>query len=492
MRKSIYLFFSFTFAFVAIGWYSQIYAPDVFAQDSEGLKHFRAQSNVFVEVAKRVTPAVVHISTTTNVQSKRRELFDEDVLRRFFPEKFREYQEKRGQRQQKRQQQGMGSGVIIDPKGYIISNNHVVKGADEVVVRLGDKREFKAKIIGTDAKTDVAVLKIDGSGFPYAPIGNSDKIEVGEWALAIGNPFGLSQTVTAGIISAKGRAGVGIVDYEDFIQTDAAINPGNSGGPLVNLNGEIIGINTAIISRSGGYQGIGFAVPINLANSIVRQLIQTGTVKRGWLGVSIREVTSEIAEAFNLPMVRGGLVEDVTSGSPAQEAGLRSGDIILEFNGQKINNINHLRNTVASTGVGRRVAVRIYRKGMYKTLYVLLGNLANANLEGTVVPQESVAPPVAENIPALEKLGIEVRTLTSELSQKYGIEESEGVVVTGIESGSLAERSFLREGDLILSINHNPIKTFHDIKNVIEQKSKNLYLFKVRTQNRTRYVVIRK
>jgi len=339
----------------------------------------------FVEVAQATKPAVVNISTTKVIRYREEPLspfFEDPFFRRFFGQDF--FREFRFPRE--RREQSLGSGVIVSPDGYIITNNHVVEKASEIRVLLGDKREFKGRVVATDPRTDVAVVKIPGDHLPTIPWGDSDKLRVGEWVLAIGNPFGLNQTVTAGIISATGRANVGIADYEDFIQTDAAINPGNSGGALVNVRGELIGINTAIFSRSGGYMGIGFAIPSNMAREVMEALLKKGKVVRGWLGVQIQSVTPELARKFGQKTPQGALVAAVSDKSPAQKGGIRRGDIILEFAGKKIEDPEHLRKEVAHTEPGRRVPVKVWRGGCEVTLQVEIEEL----------PKEVVMRPVPQ------------------------------------------------------------------------------------------------
>lgn len=448
-------------------------------------------SDTFVEIAERVTPAVVHIQVTKEIQAPsigHPDIFD-DFFRDFFPhspfERRSPRLRKKNSPQKKYKQEGMGSGVIVSADGYILSNNHVVQEASEITVTLKDKRTFKGKVIGTDPKTDLAVLKIEGSDFPYVFLGDSDQLKVGEWVLAIGNPFGLSQTVTSGIISAKGRANVGIVDYEDFIQTDAAINPGNSGGPLINLRGEIVGINTAILSKSGGYQGIGFSIPVNMANKIMQQLIDTGTVQRGWLGVQIREVSPELAEAFNFPKNQGALVEDLSKEGPAYKAGLRSGDIIVSFNGKPVDSVNTLRNLVAGTSAGVKTAIVVFRDGKYQTFYVQIGDLSQAawgKLSTDTNEEET-----------FDEWGLNLQELTPQLAEKYNIDRNLGVVISSIKPESLAAQARLQEGDLILAINHRPIQAFQDAKKIMsEDKDKEAFLFKVLTKGRVRYVILKK
>src|SRR4030042_5598331 len=302
-------------------------------------------SRAFSEIVSAVSPAVVNISTTKVIRRDAKSLFEDPFFDLFSP--FHDFGMTK-----KWKEQSLGSGVIVSPDGYIITNNHVVEKGDEIKVTLFDRRTFKGKIVGADPKTDIAILRIDASSLPTLSWGDSEKLQVGEFVLAIGNPYSLSHTVTMGIISAVGRANVGIADYEDFIQTDAAINPGNSGGPLENIKGELIGINTAIFSRTGGYQGIGFAGPSNMGRPIIGQLIQKGKVIRGWIGVTIQELTPELVQKFGLKKSNGALVSDVAKDSPAAKAGIIRGDIILEFNGKEIKEVSSLRNMVAQSKIG--------------------------------------------------------------------------------------------------------------------------------------------
>ena len=459
-------------------------APSVQADDSQeaAIAKLHQQSQAFVQVAKKTTPAVVHISVVRSAPS------GNDAFEFFRNHPFFRDNPQRKQAPNKRKQEGAGSGVIIDPRGYILSNHHVVDKAEEVTVTLNDRRNFKAKVIGSDSKTDIAVIKIEASDLPVAPLGNSSSLQVGEWVLAIGNPFGLNQTVTAGIISAKGRSGVGITEYEDFIQTDAAINPGNSGGPLINLHGEVIGINTAILSRSGGYQGIGFAIPVNQARIIMEQIISSGKVQRSWLGVQIEEVTPDIAQAFGLNEVAGCLVQQIFPKSPAKKAGLRSGDIILYFDGKKITRSAQLRNTVATTPAGSRIAVEIFRNQKRQTIYVVLGDIEKATWgEQGVAPQQQQQP---QDSAIIESMGIEIQQLTADLAEALGVQTDKGVVITNIKEGSPASRSSLRTNDVISEINRVKIRSISDAKKVLSQQ-KELFLFRVITGVSRRYVVVK-
>lgn len=405
----------------------------------------------FTEIAKVVTPAVVNISSTKIIRRESVSPFSGDpFFRDFFGEDpFHDFRLPR-----KWKEQSLGSGVIASSDGYIITNNHVIEKAEEIKVSLSDKRDFKGKLIGSDPKTDIAVIKIDAKNLPTIPWGDSDKLKVGEFVLAVGNPYGLNQTVTMGIISAVGRANVGIADYEDFIQTDAAINPGNSGGPLVNIRGEIIGINTAIFSRTGGYQGIGFAVPSNMAKSVMEQLIKKGKVIRGWLGVSIQEINTELAREFGLKDLKGALVGDVTPQSPASKAGIKKGDVILNYNGKVVDNVGNLRNMVAQTPAGTRVKLRIVRNKKEMEVEAVIAELPKELPESSMSGREGFEGEEGENVLS----GITVRELTKEMARELNLSKRErGVVVIKVESGSSAEESGLKRGDLIKEINHKEV-----------------------------------
>jgi serine protease Do len=351
-------------------------------------------------------------------------------------------------------QQSLGTGLIIDKEGFILTNNHVVEMADEIKVKLADEKEFLAKTIGRDPKTDLALIKID-SDKPLSPLplGDSDSLEVGEWVVAIGNPFGLGNTVTAGIVSAKYRQ-IGQSSYDNYIQTDASINPGNSGGPLLNTAGEVVGINTAIFSQSGGNIGIGFAIPINMAKDLLPQL-KKGKVVRGWLGVMIQKITPELKQKLDLKDEKGALVADVTPGGPAEKAGIQRGDVITTFNGREIKEMNELPYVVASTPVGKSVNVEVLRKGQKKTFEIKIAELKD----------EKEAPVVTEAKP---KLGMTVEDLTPELAKSFGLTETKGVVVTQVEDGSSAAEAGLRAGDVILEIDQSPVKDVRDFGRKIE------------------------
>jgi serine protease Do len=419
-------------------------------------------SVAFANVADTIKPSVVNVSSVKEIKAPQqmqqmpRFFFDspsgdrpgEEFFRRFF------------QRQDPGEgyvQHGLGTGVIVSDDGYVLTNNHVVANADKVTVRLSDDRTFTAKVVGTDAKTDIAVLKIDSSGLSPATLGNSDELRVGEWVVAAGNPFGLTATITAGIVSAKGRAHVGIADYEDFIQTDAAINPGNSGGPLVNLQGEVIGINTAIASKNGGNMGVGFAIPINMAKSIMHSLIDNGKVVRGWLGAGIQNLNEGLAKSFGYEGTEGVLVGDVMSDGPGAKAGLQAGDIIMQFNSEKTLNMDKLRAQVASTAPGTTVRVEVFRDGKSKRLNVKIGEL------------DSQA--VAANNPSSEfDLGMTVQTLTPDIATQLGYDNDlDGVVVTSVDPLGVAARASIRVKDVIVSIQGQKVENVGDFRSLLKK-----------------------
>ncbi len=419
-----------------------------------------ASNRTFITVAKASRASVVNISATRTSAGGLEQFsfpfFDDPSFRRFFGEEF----ERRFRAPRERREQGMGSGVVVSSDGYIVTNNHVVEKADEIQVLLSDKRKLKAKLIGTDPKTDIAVIKIDASDLPVLPWGNSNDLQVGEMVMAVGNPFGLNQTVTLGIISAVGRANMGIVDYEDFIQTDAAINPGNSGGALVNLRGELIGINTAIFTRSGGYMGIGFAIPSNMVKSVMNSLVKHGKVVRGWLGVSIQEVTPELAEQFDAPASRGALVGDVLDDSPAERAKFKRGDIITKYNGKTVDGPAHLRTRVAETAPDTTVRVTVLRDGKARQLKVVIGELPKD------LATIAKGPGSARGDHALA--GVTVENLAAEEARRSG-RRLLGVKVTVVEPGSAAERAGLRRGDVIREINRKPVKDVGDFERLTDR-----------------------
>ena len=407
------------------------------------------------QLFKEVSPAVVNISTTQVVKFNRPRMRNpfgpQDPFEEFFHNYFG-----RMPREQKRK--SLGSGFIVSPDGFILTNNHVVEKAEEVTVTLLDKEEFRAKVIGTDPKIDIALIKIDAKRkLPYVALGDSDKLDVGEWVVAIGNPFALGHTVTAGIVSAKGRI-IGSGPYDDFIQTDASINPGNSGGPLFNLKGEVVGINTAIMQ---GGQGIGFATPIQLAKSVLEQLKDKGKVTRGWLGVYIQKLTPEAAENLGISGRHGALVSDVTSGGPAEKAGIRSGDVIVGFNGKEIRDEHELPQAVASTKPGKTANVRLLREGKEVTVAVTIAEMTG----------EPGKPAGGHELP--KNLGLTVQDITPEIAQRFEIADTKGVVVTGVEDGSPAEDAGFNEGDIIRAIvrqnKRNPVTNAAEFAKLVKK-----------------------
>ena len=409
----------------------------------------------FTKIVEKVSPAVVNVFTTQVVKSHPffpfpRDFFGDDFFRFFFGDI--------PQREFKRR--SLGSGFIISKDGFIVTNNHVVEGATEVKVVLKDGSEYKAKIYGTDPKTDIALLKIDpkGKDLPVVKLGDSDKLKVGEWVLAIGNPFGLSYTVTAGIVSAKGRV-IGEGPYDDFIQTDASINPGNSGGPLVNMDGEVIGINTAIIKNA---QGIGFAIPINLAKHVIEQLKEHGKVIRGWLGVYIQDVRPGLAKAMKLPVNHGAIITKVVPKSPADKAGLKTGDVIIRYNGKEIKDSHALSILVSNTKPGTKVKLTIIRNGEEKTITVKIGELKERGRHGGVVTG------------SLERFGLELSDVPPEIARRMGI--SGGAYVTSVRHGSIAMEAGFRRGDVIVSINRRRIRNADDAVRIITEAKKGDYL----------------
>jgi serine protease Do len=419
------------------------------AISKEAIETLSKVNQAMAEVAASVKPAVVNISSSSVVtQRMTNPFFDDPFFKRFFGDEFG------GNKSGKFKRSGQGSGVIVDKNGYILTNSHVVKDADEIKVKLSDLREFKGKVIGIDQRTDLAIIKIDANNLPMLKLGDSSKIKVGETVLAVGNPFGLNQTVTSGIVSAVGRANVGIADYEDFIQTDAAINPGNSGGALVNIRGELIGINTAIFSTSGGYQGVGFAVPSDMAKVVMESLIKTGKVVRGWLGVQIQPITPELAKQFNLTGNDGALIGDVTEDSPAAKANLQRGDVIVEFSGKKVTNPAELRNMVAATSPGQKVSMKTLRNGKELTVSITVGELPAATQKSSKSFDNMLN-------------GVQVQDLTPDLRNRLNIPARvKGIVVTGVAGGSAAD-GVVAQGDVIMEINRKKIASISAYENAV-------------------------
>ena len=410
----------------------------------------------FVEVAKKVQPAVVNVTTEKTITMRPWERFGDDFFKGSpFEDFFRGFgsPRERGKEYRHKQRSG-GSGVIVDKEGYILTNNHVIEEADKVKIKLNDGREFAATVKGQDPRTDLAVLHIKAKDLPVAALGDSDKLEVGEWAIAIGSPFGLEHTVTVGVISAKGRSGLGTGTYEDFIQTDASINPGNSGGPLINIDGEVVGINAMIIQPG---TGIGFAIPINMAKQILNDLIKQGKVVRPWLGISVQDLTPEMMEHFKVKEKEGVLIGQVYPGTGAEKAGLASGDIIKSVDDKAIKNVNELVKEIQKKKVGQKVKLNILRDGKGMTIEV------------TTTSQPDKPEPAKEK-EAEEKLGARVQELTPQLSLRYRISGvKRGVIVIGVEDGSLADEMGLQEGDVILEINRKKVETIKDFEKAMKE-----------------------
>ena len=433
----------------------------------------------FVNLAKKMKPIVVNISTTTQVAENRSgpefgSPFGEedpfnDFWRRFFGGPL-----PRGPQRQR----SLGSGFVIDSDGSILTNNHVVENATKIVVKLADDQEYEAKVVGRDQKTDIAIIKINAkTGLTAANLGDSDALEVGEWVVAIGNPFGLDSTVTSGIVSAKGRH-IGQGPYDNFIQTDASINPGNSGGPLLNLRGEVIGINTAIFSRTGGNIGIGFAIPINLVKELLPQLRGKGKVVRGYLGVLIQKVTPEIAESLGMEKSQGALVANISKDGPAEKAGVKVGDVIVEFDGKEIKDSGELPIIVARTPIDKKVRMKVLRDKKETYLTVAVGELKDEEVVATA--------------PEKGELGLTVQRLTPQMAESLGLEKAEGVVVTAVEPGSAAEEAGIRRGDIIVEVDRKAVRSIDDYKKAVAGVRKGRgVLFLVRRGDSTLFLALK-
>jgi len=452
------------------------------ADDSKTEPNVASLTEGFAPVVEPLLPAVVNIQTSKVVKNSREESpFEEDPFFRQF------FGNPNGGEDQPREQKehSLGSGVIVSPDGYILTNNHVVDDASDIEVVLKDKRQLKAKVVGTDPRTDIAVLKIPATGLSSVTIGDSSKMRVGDIVLAIGDPFGIGETVTMGIVSALGRRSLdieGAGGYEDFIQTDASINPGNSGGALVNTRGQLIGINTAIISNGGGgNQGIGFAVPINMARHVMEQLVSNGKVTRGYLGVSIQEVTPALAKAFGLPSAEGALVGDVNADSPGAKAGLQKGDVIVGMNGQAVSDFQDLRLRVSQSAPGETVKLDLYRNGQKRQMSVTLGEL----------PDQATAEKSAPESPEDAMEGVQVQALTPDLAQQLKLPAgTRGVVVTRVDPDSAAAEGMLQRGDVIQEVNHKPVNTADQLRAAVRDAGNNPLLLLVNRQGITAYVVI--
>ncbi|MDF7823841.1 DegQ family serine endoprotease [Pontiellaceae bacterium B12227] len=445
------------------------------AEEAATKNVLRETGNAFAAIARQALPAVVFIDVETTIEVPQ-------YGYRYQP--FRDSWGRRGQlaipqelEPRKYSREGQGTGFIISKDGYILTNNHVVNDADRITVILADERRFSAKVIGSDPKTEVALIKIeDPQGLPFLELGDSDALEVGEWVLAAGNPFGLSQTVTAGIVSAKGRSEVGIAEYGNFIQTDAAINPGNSGGPLLDIDGKVVGINTAIYTRSGGYMGIGFAIPINQAIQIKDQLIQHGKISRSVLGVYIQDVDEELARSFGLDEKAGILISQIVEDSAAEEAGLKEGDIIVEMDGKKVGKVGAFRSRVASTLPNTKVKLKIFRNGKYKNVSAI-----TKELEGDVVVASS---------DVLDKLGLTVDDLDGEAGRSLRYKGETGVLVTEVEQNSPAGKAGMQPGQIITSVDRKPVASIEEFMKALSDAESGKILLLVTDGRASRFVVL--
>ncbi|SFI64230.1 DegQ family serine endoprotease [Nitrosomonas sp. Nm34] len=462
----------------------------------DAIANLRQTSKAFASVARAVSPSVVFIQVEGKASREATPFFppfddewpfSDDFFKRFFGDRLpgipsSPYSDKP---QEERRIMEQGSGFVFETrsllsdKTYILTNNHVVENADKIRVEFQDGRQFVAKVTGRDPQSDIAVIEINARGYPALTLADSSKLEVGEWVVAIGNPFGLSHTLTVGVVSAKGRTSLGINDYEDFIQTDAAINPGNSGGPLVNLDGEVVGINTAIFSRSGGYMGVGFAIPSNLAKAITTQLIEHGEVTRGYLGIVIQQLTSDLAESFGIEASQGILVAQVSKHSPAEKAGLQQGDIIERFQGELVKDVGSFRNQVALLAPGTTVELTILRNGKKKNVEVEIGKLIKEKL------------PTEQTSQRAEDIGLTVQTLTPQLAEQFGATAGEGVIVTEVRPGSVAAMSGIKSGTIILQVNRKAVKNTAEFQRAIkESRSDKRLLLLIREGDTQRFVVL--
>jgi serine protease Do len=460
-----------------------------------GIENLRETSKAFAAIARQVSPSVVFIQAESARESAVQTPFPspfgegwpfgEDLFKRFFGEEFPGVP--RGEAPQgERRAVNQGSGFVfatkdglLSDKTYILTNNHVVEGAREIRVQFQNGREFDAEIKGTDPKSDIAVIEIDTGDLPALRLGDSATLEVGEWVVAIGNPFGLSHTLTVGVVSAKGRTSLGISDYEDFIQTDAAINPGNSGGPLVNLSGEVVGINTAIFSRSGGYMGVGFAIPVNLAKAVANQLLDRGEVTRGYLGIVIQSLTADLAQSFGIRDQRGILIAQVTEDSPAARAGLKAGDIIVAYQGKPVTEVGNFRNRVALTPPGSQAPLTILRDGQRRNITVRIGKLSE---------EKRVAEGPAQRT---EKLGLSVQTLTPELARQFGAKAGQGAVVTDVAPGSIAAMAGIRRGAVILEVDRKAVNSAAEFQQALDRSAGDKQVLLLISENEmSRYVVL--
>lgn len=429
----------------------------------------------FADLYEKVKPAVVNISTTRTVRSGGVfSPFGDSPLERFFGDEFFERFFGDVPRREFKQQ-SLGSGFLISSDGYIFTNNHVVEKAEKIIVKLSDGRQFDAKVVGRDAKTDIALIKIKAEKLPAAEIGDSEKVRVGDWVIAIGNPFGLEHTMTAGIVSAKGRV-IGAGPYDNFIQTDASINPGNSGGPLFSLDGKVIGINTAIVAQA---QGIGFAIPINMAKSILPDLKAKGKVTRAWLGISVQDVTEDMAKVLKLKSREGAIITETFKDDPADRAGLKPGDVVTEINGKKIKDSHELLLTIASLPVGEKITVKVVRDGKEMTFYV------------TVTERKEEKEIASAREGAKDKFGLVVQNITPQMARELGLKKRQGVIVVAVEEGSPAEEVGIQPQDIILQVNRVPVNSVSDYMREMSKRSvKEGIAFLIKRGNSTFFITI--
>jgi serine protease Do len=467
--------------------FSLISPLSALAEDSKSIDTLRQLGKAFASIAEKDSPAVVSIKANQAITQTYSgpfgdSPFDDEFFQQFFGRQFRRQQPQQQQRQPQQRKiirPVQGSGFIVSQDGYILTNNHVVEDAEKITVTLLDGRELQAKLVGTDPSTEVAVIKIDANNLHPLEMANSDTLEVGEWVIAIGNPFGLSHTVTAGIVSAKGRSGLGLSIYEDFIQTDAAINPGNSGGPLVDLDGKVVGINTAIVGSSGNI-GIGLAIPINMAKGIYDQLVQKGKVVRGFLGVTIQDITPDLAESFKLKDTKGVIVPDVSPDSAAAKAGLKAGDIVIAFDGQPVEKAAEFQRRVAMKKPGSEVEITVLRDGKKQTLTAKLEEKPSGEQSASNVKEQ-----------ASEKLGVTVQNLTEDTAKQFGFVGQKGVLVTDVESGSPAAMANIQPGSLIQEVNRKSVENVKEFKEAVEAAAKEgKIMLRVRYEKSSIFIVL--
>ena len=453
------------------------------AAEDENIQLLEKSARAFSSVVKKAEPAVVNVRVEKKegmITDDQFNPFDDPLFQRFFGPSFKHPSIPQSPEQFK--SQAAGSGFLISEDGYILTNNHLIDKADKITVRMDGGQELEAKLVGTDPQSDVALIKIsDGRKFSFLPLGDSDKLEVGEWVIAIGSPFGLDSTVTVGVVSAKGRNRMGINEYENFIQTDAAINPGNSGGPLLNIYGEVVGINTAIFSRSGGYMGIGFAIPIDMAKMVKGQLLAKGKVTRSWLGVAIQDMNADLARSFKMSQKSGALVTDVSKDSPAAKAGIKQGDVIIGYDGKPVKDVTDLRGRVAMTSPGTKVDLTLVRNEKQQELTVQVAEQPS-DMSQLAAPQQQQL---------FQQMGLSLQDLTPELTQQFGYALGQGVLIAGVAPGSPAALARIQAGSLIEEVNRQPVHNLKELQQVLEKTGGGHdVLLLIRSGNRSQYVVI--